>query len=169
MRASNTHQVSGSASELRTNITKNIYMQFLCSTWGSDYNGQTNKTNTDNIITTSQFHSTKGTFQLEDNTGAKSIITALGHSTIHQNKKESTNQRYLRPKVLSSAFVCICLKQRRHKAKTREEKTAWVSVFEEETQHLIPLTWSFHIQLACTGIPETTVTLVHLVSSCGSI
>lgn len=62
--------------------------------------------------------------------------------------RESQSKRYLRSKILSSAFVCICLK---HRAKRRQQ---WGRVLQETrwSQIQYPPAWIFHMQLACTAM-----------------
>jgi len=84
---------------------------------------------------------------VSDNIGATSTIRARNLS------KKENKSRYLKPKIWSSAFVCICLKWRKHEAKQRESKNSMSMRLSRRVT--TTTTQSFHIQRACI---ETTVT-----------
>lgn len=102
------------------------------------------------------------------------------HSTIYQNKyPENKESQQTQVPVVEDFEFCFCLylsetekTQSEEKGKRKQREYVFFEkrcnrVTEGKIQY--PSTWIFHIQHACTGILEATVTLVHPVSFCSYI
>lgn len=86
------------------------------------------------------------------------------------SKELQSEQQINVPEVEDLEF-CLCLYlSETEKTKTQEEREKMRVCFSTQSQQMesnpIPLTWIFHMQLACTRIAKTAVAVVHKVLSC---